>query len=68
MWLFESSTLDRLPVGTFASLKAIHKALFEDVYDFAGELRTVNLAKGNFRFAPLKMCIRDRYSCGDPVH
>ena len=38
---------------TFAALKAIHKALFEDIYDFAGELRTVNLAKGNFRFAPL---------------
>ena len=53
VWLFESGTLDRLPVGTFASLKAIHKVLFEDVYDFAGELRTVNLAKGNFRFAPL---------------
>ena len=51
--LFESGTLDRLPVGTFASLKTIHKALFEDIYDFAGELRTVNLAKGNFRFAPL---------------
>ena len=53
VWLFESGTLDKLPVGTFASLKAIHKALFEDIYDFAGELRTVNLAKGNFRFAPL---------------
>ena len=53
MWLFESGTLDKLPVGTFASLKAIHKALFEDIYDFAGKLRTVNLAKGNFRFAPL---------------
>ena len=53
VWLFESGTLDKLSVGTFASLKAIHKALFEDVYDFAGELRTVNLAKGNFRFAPL---------------
>ena len=51
--LFESGTLDKLPVGTFASLKAIHKALFEDIYDFAGELRTVNLAKGNFRFAPI---------------
>ena len=55
--LFESGTLDKLPVGTFAALKAIHKALhkalFEDIYDFAGELRTVNLAKGNFRFAPL---------------
>ena len=53
VWLFESGTLDKLPVGTFAALKAIHKALFEDIYDFAGELRTVNLAKGNFRFAPL---------------
>ena len=37
----------------FASLKEIHKYLFDDIYDFAGELRTVNLAKGNFRFAPL---------------
>ena len=53
VWLFASGMSDRLPVGTFASLKAIHKALFEDLYDFAGELRTVNLAKGNFRFAPL---------------
>ena len=53
VWLFESGMLDRLPVGTFAALKAIHKALFEDIYDFAGELRTVNLAKGNFRFAPI---------------
>ena len=53
VWLLESGTLDKLPVGTFASLKAIHKALFEDIYDFAGELRTVNLAKGNFRFAPI---------------
>ena len=53
LWLFESGTLDKLPVGTFASLKAIHKYLFDDIYDFAGELRTVNLAKGNFRFAPL---------------
>ena len=53
VWLFESGTLDKLPVGTFASLKAIHKALFEDIFDFAGELRAVNLAKGNFRFAPL---------------
>ena len=53
VWLFASGTLDRRPVGTFAALKAIHKALFEDIYDFAGELRTVNLAKGNFRFAPL---------------
>ena len=53
VWLVESGTVYKLPVGTFASLKAIHKYLFDDIYDFAGELRTVNLAKGNFRFAPL---------------
>ena len=51
--LFESGSLDKLAPGRFASLQAIHKSLFEDIYDFAGELRTVNLAKGNFRFAPL---------------
>ena len=51
--LFESGALDKLVPGRFASLLAIHKALFEDIYDFAGELRTLNLAKGNFRFAPL---------------
>ena len=51
--LFESGALDALPTGTFASLQAIHKSLFEDIYDFAGELRTVNLAKGSFRFAPV---------------
>ena len=53
VWLFESGTLDVLPVGTFAALKEIHKCLFEDIYGFAGKMRTVNLAKGNFRFAPL---------------
>ena len=51
--LFESGMLDSLEVGKTASLIAIHKALFEDIYDFAGEVRTVNIAKGNFRFAPL---------------
>ena len=51
--LFESGTLDKLKPGKFASLQAIHKYLFEDIYDFTGKLRTVNLAKGNFRFAPL---------------
>ena len=51
--LFESGSLDKLAPGRFTSLQAIHKALFEDIYDFAGELRTLNLAKGNFRFAPL---------------
>lgn len=46
-------TIDTFDVGTFAGLTAIHKCLFEDIFDFAGEIRTVNLAKGNFRFAPL---------------
>lgn len=53
VWLFESGTLDTLPVGTFSALQSIHKYLFEDIYDFAGKLRTVNIAKSNFRFAPL---------------
>lgn len=51
--LFEEDILDSLPTGKFSTLQAIHKYLFEDIYDFAGELRTVNIAKGNFRFAPL---------------
>ncbi len=51
--LFEKGILDDLPVGTTAALRAIHKYLFEDIYDFAGELRTVNIAKGSFRFVPL---------------
>ena len=50
--LFESGILDQLEAGKFSALKAIHKYLFEDIYDFAGEIRTVNIAKGNFRFAP----------------
>ena len=51
--LFENGFLDSLETGTTASLKAIHKYLFDEIYEFAGELRTVNIAKGNFRFAPL---------------
>lgn len=51
--LFESGTLDKLKPGKFTSLQTIHKYLFEDIYDFTGKLRTVNLAKGNFSFAPL---------------
>lgn len=51
--LFENGVLDTLEAGTFASLKAIHKYLFDEIYDFAGELRTVKIAKGNFRFVPL---------------
>ena len=49
--LFESGVLDALEAGTYASLQAIHRHLFEDIYDFAGETRKLNLSKGSFRFA-----------------
>ena len=51
--LFESGYLDSLDAGTFASLAKIHGFLFEEIYDFAGQVRDVNIAKGNFRFAPV---------------
>ena len=51
--LFENGMLDKLEAGKFSALKVIHRYLFEDIYDFAGELRTVNIAKGSFRFVPL---------------
>lgn len=50
--LYESGALARLKPGTFDALREIHRRLFCDVYDFAGEMRTANLAKGGFRFAP----------------
>lgn len=53
LWLFESGTLESLAAGTFQTLQIIHRNLFEDIYDFAGKIRDVNLAKGHFRFAPL---------------
>lgn len=51
--MFESGILNQLEPGKFHSLQTIHKYLFEDIYDFAGQVRTVNIAKGNFRFAPV---------------
>ena len=51
--LFESGMLDRLDAGKTASLQAIHKYLFDDIYFFAGEIRRVNISKGSFRFAPV---------------
>ncbi len=51
--LFETGALDSLAPGSFATLAYIHTCLFSDLYDFAGKIRTVNIAKGNFRFAPL---------------
>ena len=51
--LYDSGTLAALPAGSFESLRIIHRSLLSDIYDFAGELRTVNIAKGSFRFAPV---------------
>ncbi len=51
--LFERGILDSLEAGKFDSLSKIHKYLFEEIYPFAGEIRNVNIAKGNFRFAPV---------------
>ena len=51
--LYDTGLLDTFPVGTFAGLAVIHKYLFEDIYEFSGQMRTVNIAKGNFRFAPV---------------
>ena len=51
--LYDAGILDTLTPGTFKTLCTIHKYLFEDIYEFAGKLREVNIAKGNFRFAPL---------------
>ena len=50
--LFESGMLDKLEPGTFRTLQVIHKQLFMDIYDFAGKVRSVNIAKGGFRFVP----------------
>ena len=51
--LFDKNILDSFEVGTFAGLKDIHAYLFQDVYSFAGKIRTVNIARGHFRFAPV---------------
>ena len=52
-WLFDSGTLDQIEVGTYKGLSEIHRTLFEDIYEFAGMIRDVNIAKDNFRFAPV---------------
>ena len=51
--MYDSGMLDKLDAGKFSALREIHKYLFDEIYDFAGEIREVNIAKGNFRFAPL---------------
>jgi len=51
-WLFESGEIDKLEVGTFKGLSEIHRVLFQDIYDFAGQIRDVNIAKDGYSFAP----------------
>lgn len=51
--LFDTGDISKVEVGTFAGLSFIHAYLFADIYDFAGQIRTVNISKGHFRFAPL---------------
>lgn len=51
--LFESGALNRLIAGSFQALSEIHTYLFDEIYDFAGKIRTVNISKGNFRFVPV---------------
>ncbi len=51
--LFDSGDITKVAIGSFAGLSYIHAYLFEDIYDFAGKIRTVNISKGNFRFAPV---------------
>ncbi len=50
---FDSGKINKIKAGTVSGLKQIHKYLFEDIYEFAGEIRNVNISKGNFRFAPV---------------
>ncbi|HEA4078733.1 TPA: cell filamentation protein Fic, partial [Enterococcus faecium] len=51
--LYDSGKINEIEVGTFKGLSEIHDFLFSEIYDFAGKIRTVNIAKGNFRFAPV---------------
>lgn len=51
--LWDSNTINQIEVGTTKGLQEIHKYLFQDIFEFAGEIRTVNISKGNFRFAPV---------------
>lgn len=50
---FESGDIEKIEIGTFSGLCAIHSYLFEDIYEFAGKIRNINIAKGNFRFVPV---------------
>ena len=68
--LFDLHILSTLEPGKFSLLKIIHKYLFDEIYDFAGEIRTVNISKGNFRFAPLMyldVAIEISTKCRSPI-
>ncbi len=65
--LFDSGDIAKAEVGTFAGLAFIHTYLFEDIYDFAGQIREVNIAKGDFRFAPL-MYLKHSLAHIDTMH
>ncbi|MEM6602551.1 MAG: Fic family protein [Pseudomonadota bacterium] len=56
--LFDSGDIDKAEIGTFAGLSFIHRYLFSDIYDFAGKIRKVNIAKGHFRFAPVMYLVQ----------
>ena len=62
--LFENGLLDTLQPGSFEALRRIHEYLFSEIYEFAGQVRTVNLAKGNFRFAPVMYLEAALKNCG----
>lgn len=51
--LWDKNLIDNIEVGPFKGLQEIHRYLFQDIFDFAGEIRKVNISKGNFRFAPI---------------
>lgn len=51
--LWDKKIIDKIEVGSLKGLQEIHRYLYQDVFDFAGEIRSVNISKGNFRFAPL---------------
>ena len=60
--LFENKVLDTFEVRNFKGLSSIHKFLFDEIYDFAGTVRTVNIAKGNFRFAPVTVRLEQNFN------
>ena len=58
--LWDKNLIDNIEVGPFKGLQEIHRYLFQDIFDFAGEIRKVNISKGNFRFAPILFLAENR--------